>query len=170
MNESSKHLLTYTTIGLFAVSGMTTRFYKKAALLGGTFLILFWVQAADPYEYQIPYKTQAAIEQQAYWQTQLGENLTLTTENVPNYDNSVIWTFDGQTEEGLKHFPWQIYYTLPEDFGISCCYRDYVRENLDSLRSRYLGVVADSELDQLCINAGYIEIGRCGDAVVYRLR
>jgi chromate transport protein ChrA len=170
MNESSKHLLTFTTIGIFAVSGMPTRFFKKAAFLGGTFLVLFWIQAADPYEYQVPYSTQTALSQQVYWQACFQENLTLVTENVPNYDNSVIWTFNGETQEGVKLFPWQIYYELPKGFGISCCYREYVIENLDSLRSAYLGVVANSELDQMCTAAGYEEIGRYGDAVVYRLR
>jgi lipid-A-disaccharide synthase-like uncharacterized protein len=170
MNESSKHLLTFTVIGIFVVSGMPTRFFKKAALLGGTFLLLFWIQAADPYEYQVPYVTQVAREEQAYWQERFGDDMTLSTEQVPNYDNSVIWTFDGETEDGVKYFPWPIYYTLPKGFGISCCYRDYVKENLYTLRSRYLGVVSGSELDQMCVNAGYSEIGRRGDAVVYRLR
>jgi chromate transport protein ChrA len=169
MQESSKHLLTFVALGIFAVSCMKTKYYKKAALLGGIFLLVFWIQAADPYEYQVPYQTQTVLEEQTYWKDRF-KQLEVVTQNIPNYDNSVIWTFNGVTKAGTILFPWQALYQLPQGFGISCCYREYVIEHFGELKSRYLGVVADSELDHMCQEAGYVELGREGNGVVYKLR
>ena len=65
-------------------------------------------------------------------------------DNVPNYDNVIIWVFAasvedaGQTRSVLTD--WQILYGLPEGFGVSCCYDTYVLENFDTLKSKYITI------------------------------
>ena len=41
MVEGSKHFLTFIAAGIFIVSMLETRYYKKAVLLGAAFLYLY---------------------------------------------------------------------------------------------------------------------------------
>ena len=59
---------------------------------------------------------------------------------------------------------------MPEGYGISCCYADYVKENIDVLQSSFLAVAVDGEIDQLCREKKLREIGRDEGLVVYELR
>ena len=168
MVEGSKHFLTFIAAGIFIVSMLETRYYKKAVLLGAAFLYLYSYKAVEPYDYQIPYITQDREAQVDYWQQIFAEHLTLETEKVPNYENVVIWTFGDETPQGNQNLKWQLLYGVPEGFGISCCEREYILEHLTELRSRYLATVSGGEIDELCSVEGYEEIGRDADMVLYR--
>ena len=48
----------------------------------------------------------------------------MSTDQVPNYDNVVIWTFGDDTPEGNRNLKWQLLYGVPEGFGISCCNKE----------------------------------------------
>lgn len=67
MVEGSKHFLTFIAAGIFIVSMLQTRYYKKAVLLGAAFLYLYSYKAVEPYDYQVPYVTQGRQEQVDYW-------------------------------------------------------------------------------------------------------
>lgn len=172
LTEGSKHLLTFMAVGIFIVSLMETQFYKKAVLIGAVFAYLYSVKATEPYDYQVPFVEEETKEQMAYWEDVYEEHLVLRTESVPNYDNVVIWTFsdalEGDGEERVYvNTRWQFLYGLPEGFGISCCMPDYVKEHLTELESRYLAVTAGGEIDDMCAKAGYRELGRDADMVLY---
>lgn len=167
LTEGSKHLLTFIAAGIFVISLMRTRFYKKAVLVGATFAYLYSFMALDPYDYQVPFEERERVEQVANWQDTFAEELAVTKEQVPCYDNVVIWVFSDVTAEGSVNNKWQLLYGLPKGFGISCCYRDYVLEHFDTLQSKYLATVAGGEIDARCQSAGYREIGRDTDMVVY---
>lgn len=173
LTEGSKHLLTFMAVGIFIVSLMRTRTFKKVVLLGTAFAYLYMYMAVDPYDYQVPFAKQELVAQVEEWRTVFGENLKLSEENVPNYTNSVIWVFSDMAEQPgasgdtVVSLKWQLLYGLPEGFGISCCMPDYVTENLESLHSRYLATVAGGSIDGLCRSAGYREVARDSDMVLY---
>ena len=108
MVEGSKHFLTFIAAGIFIVSMLETKYYKKAVLLGAAFLYLYSYKAVEPYDYQIPYVTQDREAQVDYWQQIFAEHLTLETEKVPNYENVVIWTFGDETPQGNQTLTWQL--------------------------------------------------------------
>ena len=167
LTEGSKHLLTFMAAAVFVIPLMETRFYKKAVLGGVTFAYFYTYMAADPYDYQVPFIQEERRAELEEWQKIMGERLVLEEEGTPNYENVVIWVF-GDTVEGLSvNTKWQLLYGLPEGFGISCCMPDYVAERFDSLESRYLFVTAGGEIDEMCREAGYPELGRQGDSVLY---
>lgn len=168
MVEGSKHFLTFIAAGIFIVSMLETKYYKKAVLLGAAFLYLYSYKAVEPYDYQIPYVTEERQAQVEYWQQIFSENLVLDTEQVPNYENVVIWTLGDVTEEGNQSLKWQFLYDTPKGFGISCCEWQYVSEHLTELKSRYLATVSGGTIDELCRTEGYEEIGRDADMVLYR--
>ena len=166
LTEGSKHLLTFMAVGIFVVSLMRTRGYKKAILLGVVFAYLYSYMAVDPYDYQIPFAEEEREIQLAYWSGVFDANLKLT-EDAPNFDNVVIWVFSDTVDEEKINAKWQIFYELPEGFGISCCMPDYVTENLESMESRYLATVSGGRIDSMCRELSYRELGRDGDMVLY---
>ena len=168
MVEGSKHFLTFIAAGIFIVSMLETKYYKKAVLLGAAFLYLYSYKAVEPYDYQIPYVTEERQAQVEYWQQIFSENLVLDTEQVPNYGNVVIWTFGDVTPDGNRNLQWQLLYSVPKGFGISCCEREYITGHLAELQSRYLATVSGGTIDELCRTEGYEEIGRDVDMVLYR--
>lgn len=167
LTEGSKHLLTFMAVGIFVVSLMRTRTFKKAVLLGGIFAYLYSYMAVDPYDYLIPFAQQERVAQLEYWRNVFDTNLKLTEEDTPNFDNVVIWVFNDTTPEGTVNTQWQILYELPEGFGISCCMPDYVTANPENLQSRYLATVAEGTIDTMCREMGYSEIARDEDMVLY---
>ena len=110
MVEGSKHFLTFIAAGIFIVSMLETRYYKKAVLLGAAFLYLYSFKAVEPYDYQIPYVTEELQAQVEYWREIFSEKLAMDTEQVPNYENVVIWTFGDETPEGHQNLKWQLLY------------------------------------------------------------
>lgn len=168
MVEGSKHFLTFIAAGIFIVSMLETRYYKKAVFLGAAFLYLYSYKAVEPYDYQVPYVTQERQQQVAYWQDVFEENLVMDTGRVPGYENVVIWTFGDDTAEGNQNLKWQLLYGTPKGFGISCCEREYITEHLTELQSRYLATVSGGTIDELCRAQEYEELGRDADMVLYR--
>ena len=168
MVEGSKHFLTFIAAGIFIVSMLETKYYKKAVLLGVAFFYLYSYKATEPYDYQVPYVTQERETQVEYWRRIFEEKLVMHTDQVPNYDNVVIWTFGDTTPAGNQNLKWQLLYGTPEGFGISCCEREYILEHLTELQSRYLATVSGGEIDEMCREAGYEELGRDADMVLYQ--
>jgi len=167
LTEGSKHLLTFIAAGIFIVSLMRTKFYKKAVFIGAVFAFFYTYMAVEHYDYQVPFVEAERETQVEEWRALFSEELALVEENVPNYDNVCIWVFSDNTSNGPVTNKWQILYSLPKGFGISCCYGEYVRENLNTLQSRYIATVNGGEIDEMCQVAGYRELGRDADVVVY---
>lgn len=167
LTEGSKHLLTFMAVGVFVVAMMDTTFFKKAVLLGATFAFLYTYRAVDPYDYQVPYVTQERQVQVEDWNGRFAAGLELTKENVPNYDNAVIWVFNEQSAAG-ETMKWQLLYAIPEGFGISCCQKDFVLANFESLQCRYIAAQVGAEVDVKCQEAGLVELSRDEDMVLYQ--
>ena len=47
--------------------------------------------------------------------------------------------------------------------GINYCYSDYVINNWDGLKSRYIATATGSEIDKMCKKSQHREIGRTDD-------
>lgn len=167
LTEGSKHLLTFMAVGVFVISLMDTRFYKKVVILGATFAFLYTYRAVDPYDYQVPYVTQARQAQVEDWNTRFADGLELTKEKVPNYDNAVIWVFNEQSAAG-ETMKWQLLYAIPEGYGISCCQKDFVLTHFDTLQCRYIAAQSGAEVDSKCKEAGLEELSRDEDMVLYK--
>ena len=167
ITEGSKHLLTFIAVGIFVVSLMETKFFKKAVLLAAVFAYLYSYMAVDPYDYQVPFADQGKVAQIEDWRELFSADLELKREHVPDYENVVIWVFSDSTPEGAVITKWQVLYGLPEGFGISCCMPDYVIEHMDTLQSRYIATVSGGTIDSMCQDAGYREMGRDEDIVFY---
>ena len=167
LTEGSKHLLTFMAVGVFVISLMRTKFYKKAVFIGAVFAYFYSFMAVDPYDYQVPFVEENRQMQVVDWEETFAEKFTLVEENVPNYDNAIIWVFSDTVDGETVVNKWQLLYGLPKGFGISCCESQYIIANFDNLQNRYIATVNAGEIDGMCREAGFVEIGRDGDMVVY---
>ena len=173
MKEGSKHLLTFVAVGIFVLSGMKTKFYKKVMFFSALCVYLYSVKATSEIDYQICFGTPERIAKVEAWEEIFDRELVLNMDNVPNYDNVIIWVFAdsvedaGQTRSVLTD--WQILYGLPEGFGVSCCYDTYVLENFDTLKSKYITIPVGGSVQQLCEEKGLRLLGQDSSVCVYEL-
>ncbi len=170
MKDGSKHMLTFVVVGIFLIAVMETKRYLKPAMLVITFVWFFYIKATNPYDYQIPFTNPECEAQMEYWEETFRAEMPFVEENTPNYDNVTIWVLDDFAKEGDTPTltQWQALYFIPKGMGISCCYRGYVLDNIDSLKSRYVATFAGGIVDHTCSQAGFPEIGRLDELVVYR--
>lgn len=168
LTEGSKHLLTFMAVAVFLIALMDTKFFKKAVLVGVTFAYFYTVMAVNPYDYQVPFADKQRVADVEAWRETLAGELVLKGDNVPNYENVVIWTFNDIIDGTAVNTQWQLLYALPEGFGISCCMADYVTENFDSLQSKYICVVPGGVIEEKCILAGFEKIAENKNAVLYQ--
>lgn len=169
MKEGSKHLLTFISVGIFGISLMDTRFFKKAVATAAVFVFLFTATGVDAYEHRIPFASEELSQRESYWEEVFARECILDMEEIPDFENVMIWVFNDQIGEETITTPYQFLYQLPEGFGISCCLADYVEANLDQLQSKYLATLAGGRIDVLCTERGLREIGRDEGMVVYEL-
>ncbi len=174
MKEGSKHLLTFMAMGIFVISGMKTRFYKKAMFFSALCVYLYSMKATNEIDYQICFATPERVEKVAYWEEIFDKELELVKEDAPNYDNVVIWVFSDMypisSSNPMVLTDWQILYGLPKGFGISCCYDTYVLENFDTLQSKYITIPTGGTIQRVCEEKGLRLLGQDESVCVYELR
>lgn len=164
MEEGSKHLLTFIAVGIFAICLMETKFYRKAILTAGVFAYLYMAVANSPDFYQIPFRQDELVQTVGEWETAFEKNVELDLTEV-GFQNDVIWTLDGAN---LDSAPWQYLYAAQKGMGISCCYKDYVMDNMDILKSRYIAVMPGGEVENLCKQKGYNKLYSSGNMALYQ--
>ncbi len=150
LTEGSRHLLTFMAAAIFVIALMDTKFYKKAVLVGVTFAYFYFYVPLSPFDYEIPFKQEERADSVEAWTEAMQERLVLNREDTPNYDNVVIWVFSDMVGDEEVRTSYQLLYGLPKGFGISCCMRDYVTANIDTLKSRYIAVPSYGEIARLC--------------------
>lgn len=171
MKEGSKHLLTFMAMGIFVLSGMETRFYKKSMFFGALCVYLYFMKGTDPIDYQICFATPERVEKVENWEEIFAKELNLVETNTPNYDNVIIWVFSDVTKDDTQIMTdWQILYGLPAGFGISCCYDTYVIENFEGLQSKYITIPIGGAIQSLCEEKGLRLLGQDESVCVYQLR
>ncbi|MBQ9122659.1 MAG: glycosyltransferase family 39 protein [Lachnospiraceae bacterium] len=163
MEEGSKHLLTFIAVGIFAISLMETKFYRKTILTAGVFAYLYMAVATSPDFYQIPFAQDTLVQEVENWQETFEEKVPLSPEL--GFENVVIWTLDG---EGKDSAPWQLLYGAKKGMGISCCYKEYVVANIEELQSKYIAVGQSGEVRALCEQKGYELLYEAGGMALFQ--
>lgn len=173
MLAGSRHLLVFITMGIFLISRAETKYFVKPAFLSGALLFFFLQVPAESEQKKLYFKEPAIEDEYLVWEEIMDSGIVFNKENVPNWDNVVIWAMSDVTE-GEAHLEhtitkWQLLYALPEGTGINCCLQSYILNSFDSLQSKYLAVVPGGEIERLCEAKGKTEIGRTENLVLYAL-
>lgn len=167
--EGSRHLLTFIAAGIFVVPLMNTRHYKKTAFLGVIFAFLYFYLTINSLDYQVPFVTEERQESVEKWRDMLEGEMQLREEDTPSFSNVVIWVIGDETADGGVGTEWQLLYGIPKGWGISCCTQEYVINNFDTLKSKYIATVTDGRIDVMCRNAGFRELYHDSNMIFYAI-
>lgn len=172
--EGSKHLITFMAVGVFAISLMETRFYKKMIVSAAVFVYLYGVLAANhPYDFANIYQNEELVAEVEEWKAVFEQELVLVTgDETPNFDNVVVWTlYDYMVEDGRQVMTkWQPLYGVPAGFGINCCYPDYLVDNYDTLQSKYVVVIPGGTVEERFADKGVEKVSETEELILYKLR
>ena len=169
LTEGSKHFLTFLALGVFILALYHGKYYIENIILVLAFVFFFIIKAASPYDYEVPFKNEVIEAKTNEWQQAFDENITVN-EDTLSYDNVIIWNFVDVKDGTSYPLKWQYLYMLPEGMGISCCEPQYVKDNFDSLQSKYIVTLTGSETDLLCQEKGKQLLHADDDLSFYALR
>lgn len=172
IQEGGRHTLVYT-VGFLFLLPLAEKEKKKESYLSTAvsvfFVLLFLLRGNIPYEFDVPYvleERRADLESMA---EQLSENMELTG-GAPNYDNTVIWVLSEQADGRNETVDFGAYYAVPKGFGINLCDGGYMEANLETLKSRYIGMTPGGDFERRCAALGGTEVGRCESLVIYDMK
>ncbi len=166
----SRHFVVFITMGFFVISRMEGKWFGKILLTGALFSIIYIQVPEDLLYCQVPFQNGQREAELSLLEAQLEENMRMTGEEVPSFDNVVIWTLSDNVNGKDTMTEWQLLYAVPAGYGINCCSGGYVQTNFDTLKSRYLAVPAGGALDERCQEAKKAEVGRTEGLVVFWMR
>ncbi len=169
LTEGSKHFLTFLALGVFLLALYHGKYYIENIVIVLAFVFFFIIKANSPYDYEVPF-TNAGIEAKTdEWQKAFADNIKIDEDNV-SFDNVVIWNFVDVKDGNSYPIKWQYLYMLPKGAGISCCEPQYVKDNFDTLQSKYIVTLTGSETDLLCREKGRELLHADEELSFYRLR
>lgn len=125
-------------------------------------LLIFLVFGNSPYEFSLPYKSEASSSRYNELSETLENSMVLLETKTPSYENTVIWNY------GTDYSDFVNYYAVPKGFGINLCVEDYLLSNMDSLNSRYIGTAKDNPVNLLCIEKQYEIVGETSTYAFYK--
>lgn len=169
LKEGSRHLMTFVTAAIFIITLAKTHFYKKTVFVGAIFACLYFGAALPVDDYQVPYiqeEYQAAV---AEWGEIFNRELALKEDDIPNYENVVIWVASDMVDGISTDTKWQPLYALPQGFGISCCTQQYILAHIDTLQCGYLFVLRGGTVEEACLRSGYVKLAEDSHSVLFEL-
>ncbi len=164
-NEGGRHVLVFSIVGCLLCC--SNKWCKKtvvtASVLVGVLGIFLIQGAMVPTDYDVPVMDEALEEDINYWNQIFSDKDVRVSEEL-GYENTLIWvlTDDGQVTNHKE------LYALPKGMGISCCTENYVTENIQMLKSRYIATVVNGNIDRQCKQNDLEEIGRTDNIVIYK--
>ena len=171
LNEGARHLLIFIAAGCMILS---VRDFDKTdiAVPVGCFLIFSWVfiyKGTDNYYYHVSFKDEGAeyVEDIAL---QAKDGMALS--KGLSWDNTVIWVSLDYIPESDEYAEtvWRMLYGLPEGYGLNICSADYVKDNIDDLKSRYIATVPGGTVEKELLGKDPELIAENEFFVLYRIR
>ncbi|MBP5198011.1 MAG: hypothetical protein J6033_03055 [Lachnospiraceae bacterium] len=153
--EGSKHLLTFIAVGLFLISLMETKTYKKPVIMALVCVYFLIYKAVFPYDYDICFEDEARSEAISDCGNTLNELIAIDKDAEISFDNTVIWLLSEGEEEEKIPLKWQYLYAVPKGMGINCCEYEYVSGNFENIKSAYIAVPTGGETAAKCEAKGW---------------
>ncbi len=165
--ENYRHLFVFLVIDMLTLVFFTRSRYVNTFILAAVCIFFFCIGKPEK---PVAFADRQVRERFAYDSVTLEETLTL--EEGISWDNTVIVVEEDlaasvkENGDGLE-----VIYALPAGFGISCCTQEYVLNNMESLRSRYLITREGSDCDVIAHFNGHPDkLASFREYNIYRLR
>ncbi len=148
IHNGDRHLLTFILLGILFL-GMYSRGKAGAALkalLTAVMIFFFLARPGTAYDRMVPFGEEAIEAEINNLAEQLAGRMELS--EGPSWNNTVIWlSYDMVDGEAVSE-QWQQLYALPAGFGINHCSQDYVLNNFDGIRSRYIAAIPGGDVEK----------------------
>lgn len=167
MTDGSKHLSAFIVMGMCLLSLVGEKQFWKWIVTVLVCAFLFIVMAKEPVNYDVPYRTAELENDLETLHQELKESMTFT-DKVPSYENTMIWVFSDEVNGEEEMLYWQMLYATPHEYGINLCYGDFVYENLDTLKSRYVATVPGGKIDLALKEKGAKVLSDNGKIIIYQ--
>ena len=167
MTDGSKHLSAFIIMGIFLLSIIDEKYFWKWIVTTGLCAFLFIAMAKEPVNYDVPYKTAELEQDLNNLHEELEENMVFT-KKTPSYENTLIWVFSDTVNGEDTMLYWQMLYAVPHEYGINLCYGDFVYENLDTLKSRYVATVPGGRIALALEESGAKVLSDNGKIMIYQ--
>lgn len=158
VNEGGRHIFAFAIAGCVLCClerGKVS--YGVKGVFGVMLIVMICRGALVPTDYDIPIRTERIAENVEYWEKAFREKGVTLSEHV-GWENTVIWCDCDYNE----------LYALPSGVGVSCCFSGHIIENYVELKSRFIAISPESQLDEMCSASGFLEIGRTEEVVIYQ--
>ncbi len=161
--EIGRHLFSFAVIGclLLCLSSEGIKITVFKTLIASYLITCLLRGSINGAEYAVPYFDKDLAHIEEYWENAFEAGLK---DDKGGYNKTLIWVDEFGTENMHKEL-----YALPIGMGINYCYSDYVINNWDGLKSRYIATATGSEIDKMCKKSQHREIGRTDDVVIYAM-
>ncbi|MCR5032195.1 MAG: hypothetical protein K6A92_04975 [Lachnospiraceae bacterium] len=170
LQEGGRHVIAFVAAGILVLAMREydrVSYFVRAGLIILSFAFLYIVRANTPYDFQIPFRTDALQAEIEDLQAQLETEMELSADPVPNFDNTIVWVIWDYVGEEAVAVKWQQFYAVPKGFGINLCYAEYVTGQGDALNSRYVGTIPGGNVDHYLAERGKKVIAQNKDLIVY---
>ena len=118
----------------------------------------------DEYNYKFPAYDKSRAETINRLQENISEEIALE-KSEDYWNNTVIWLFRDETM-----LDWQKLYALPAGLGINLCMPDYITENIEDLKAKYIVVNTGEQIDLLFAQSQAKKIAEQSGLTIWQLR
>lgn len=167
-NDGGRHFYIFAVTGCLLLC-MECEGVKKWIMSGIllAFLAIFAIRGSFyPTDYDAAFENPELEAQIEYWEKTFEEKGVAASKTI-GYENTFDWvlTDNANGEYVVTHF--NELYAVPKGMGISCCEYMYVLNNFSDLKSGYIAVCPGGDIEKMCKEAGFTEIGRTEKLAIY---
>lgn len=167
IHNGDRHLLSFILLGILFLGIYSGEWMGVIlrALLTVTMVFFFFVRPGTDYDRMIPFKEETLQQEVSRLEEQLADSMELS-EGL-SWNNTVIWLAYDMVDGEYVSEQWQLLYALPAGFGINHCSQDYVLNNFDSIRSRYIAAVPGGEVEKRLTESGAVLLAGNDDISIW---
>lgn len=158
VNEGGRHIFLFAIAGCMIAcleSGKIS--YTARGICVVIFMVIIGRGAMVPTDYDIPIQKEYTKNIITYWENAFQEKNFEMSDGI-GYENTLIWCLGASYNE---------LYGTPPGIGVSCCSEWYLTNHFSEIKCRFIAIPSGSTLDIMCNEAGYEEIGRSAQMVIY---
>lgn len=162
--EGGRHLFVFSVIGCLLLAygkpGMKSTVLKTLLI---SFLLICVLRGSFfGADYEAPFKEEKIVAGNEYWAKRF-ESVRVDKKAAVGYENTIDWIIGDSSVLSYNEL-----YAIPKGMGLNCCEMLYAKEHIDDLFAKYIAVCPDGNMEILCKERGYEELGRTTGMVIYK--
>lgn len=170
IDEGARHSFAYSVVALMLLFTEEFDIWSSIRQIVVFVPLIFMIVrgAYIPTNYDIPANNVVSRDDIESMKATLEEKIPIASD-AGKYDNTIIWTLTDKIDDALVITEYHSLYAVPKSMGINICMHDYLADNIDNLKSKYIAVKPGAHIEQLINERDFIEILRTDKIVIYQI-